>query len=411
MHAIMQFEYHLSLVLAHSALLYTKGEEPLGTAWCLNGGDPPAPPVTESTADMMRAMQENLPGYMSTLRKEIIPTEQAQLEASQQVSPGYANLAADIYDTTGRRLNTIGEEIAASNQMAKARSDASVLQGPGMDIVKAADAAQRVVDPEFYKMREATGRLGTNIINSFGEDPAQLSGSERAEIERGLAQENSSRGMFAAPSQVDAVGNAMAFGNAANARRAGAANVLGALSQPMVATRSGVDVLQQATGRPGQVNSGAPLVTGAREAGSNAFAQGSNLLAQTGENQRTAMGINANRRDSLDRFNDTFSSVSSGIGSICCFIFMEAYNGKLPWYVRAARDLHYEKEPGLAIGYRKMATWLVPLMQKSKVTRWLVNVLMIKPLTAHGAWLFNLNRYGFLATPIKSFWFAVWRHS
>lgn len=396
------FEFNLCAVLAHTLLLERKQAEPLGISWANNAccSDPTAQPLGDSTKDQMAALEQYLPGISAVINAQMSPSAQAQLKAAQETAPGFAQLDASIYDTTGRQLNKTGEEIAASNQMAKARSDANVLAGPGMDIVRSADAAQRLVDPEFYKMREATGRVGTGIINSFGNDPAMLSRSERAEVERGLAQENSARGTFGSPSQVDAVSNAMSFGNAANQRRTSAANTIGSLAPAMQATRSGVDVLQQATGRPGQINAGAGLMQNANQApGAGAQQMGGSLMEQMTQKQMQGQDINTSRRNLWDRM----------IGPVCCFIFMEAYNGNLPWFVRVARDIHYEKEPALAIGYRRMAAWLVPAMRKSRCVRWFVNAFMVKPLTAHGGWLLGVNCYGWFATPVVKFWFSIWR--
>lgn len=407
----LQFELGLSAILAHSLVLESKGAEPWGQVWAVNGGDPPAPTTGESTEAMMQALQKELPGYMETLRKQVVPTAQAELQGAQEVSPGYANLTADIYDTVGRRLNKTGEEIAASNQLAKAQSDADVLKGPGMDIIKSADAAQRLIDPEFYNLKEATGKLGTGIINSYGGDPTKLTGSERAEVERGLAQEGAQRGTLNSPSAINTVENAMAFGSAAEQKRQGATNTLAQLATPMTATRSGVDVLQQATGRPGQTNSGAGQFTGAQMGAgtNNAFGQGQALMGQTGENQRTAMNVNAQRRSGLDMFNQTASAMGNAVG--CCFIMLEGHNGVLPWWVRAYRDLSYSLQPEVAVGYKWMAKWLVPLMQKSKLIKGLVNDLLVAPLTAYGGWFYNVPGYehGKCYAGYKNFWFKVWK--
>ena len=46
------------------------------------------------------------------------------------------------------------------------------------------------------------------------------------------------------------------------------------------------------------------------------MALGQNLLNQAGENQRAAMNINANRRNDLDMFNQTFGSIMGGVGAV-----------------------------------------------------------------------------------------------
>jgi len=102
-------------------------------------------------------------------------------------------------------------------------------------------------------------------------------------------------------------------------------------------------------------------------------------------------------------------STGSWSVNLCCFIFMEAYNGTLPEVVRRARDVL-----GTDVtrqGYRRMANWLVPLMKKSKVVRFLVNVLMIKPLITYGEGYFgeeNAKRWWKVCTPFRHFWFTLW---
>jgi hypothetical protein len=80
------------------------------------------------------------------------------------------------------------------------------------------------------------------------------------------------------------------------------------------------------------------------------------------------------------------SHVEGGITG-CCFIFLEALNGTLPWYVRKGRDMF--QTPERRNGYIRMSKWLVPLMQRSKLARWVVNFIMIKPFLKMGAWFFG----------------------
>lgn len=105
------------------------------------------------------------------------------------------------------------------------------------------------------------------------------------------------------------------------------------------------------------------------------------------------------------------SSTSFGASfSLCCFIFMEAYNGELPWYVRACRDEFAPESSARRNGYIKMSRWLVPMMRVSRMARTLVNHLLIKPLTRWGA-----HYKGVLEGPprwcdslAKNAWFKLW---
>lgn len=92
----------------------------------------------------------------------------------------------------------------------------------------------------------------------------------------------------------------------------------------------------------------------------------------------------------------------------CCFIFLEVYNGKLPWWVRECRDEFYT--PRMRSGYVFMSRWLVPAMQRSRVVRGLVNALLVQPLTKWGGWYKGVGGYasfGYLR-PVVRFWFNLW---
>lgn len=98
------------------------------------------------------------------------------------------------------------------------------------------------------------------------------------------------------------------------------------------------------------------------------------------------------------------------VGLDCCFIFMEALNGQLPWYVRRGRDvLRTDRQ---ARGYRRMGRWLIPKMQRHRWLAKLVNGTLVKPFLCYGAWFFNAegNRpiLGRACEPICNFWFKVW---
>jgi len=97
-------------------------------------------------------------------------------------------------------------------------------------------------------------------------------------------------------------------------------------------------------------------------------------------------------------------SSSSAKGG-CCFIFLEAYDGKLPWVVRAYRDQHMT--PKNRRGYYRLADKLVPLMRKSRAVKHLVRFLMTKPMTFYGKYFYKLNPWGALAAPITAFWLLV----
>ena len=113
----------------------------------------------------------------------------------------------------------------------------------------------------------------------------------------------------------------------------------------------------------------------------------------------------------LDKQVDNFSGEGDQSGwqggVSCCFIFLEALNGELPWYVELARkDLW---TPARRAGYTWMSKWLVPTMRASAVVKHLVNAVVVKPFLAYGAWLYGENDgYGWALAPYCSTWLRVW---
>ena len=102
-------------------------------------------------------------------------------------------------------------------------------------------------------------------------------------------------------------------------------------------------------------------------------------------------------------------SFSGGLGADCCFIFLQALNGKLPWFIELARWEYYT--PVRRRGYRWMAKWLVPQMAKRLWVAQLVNVVIIRPFLKYGAWLYKVNGddgMGKWLAPYCQAWLHLW---
>jgi hypothetical protein len=103
----------------------------------------------------------------------------------------------------------------------------------------------------------------------------------------------------------------------------------------------------------------------------------------------------------------TTSSLGGGF-NLCCFIFLESYNGVLPESVRQYRDMAAPESSARRKGYISMSRWLVPAMRVSSVSRWLTNHLLVKPLTRYGEWFYGKNKTGWMFWPVKQLWFKIW---
>jgi hypothetical protein len=91
---------------------------------------------------------------------------------------------------------------------------------------------------------------------------------------------------------------------------------------------------------------------------------------------------------------------------LCCFIFIEG-EGEVTETVRRYRDEHYLNTP-VAWGYKKMASWLVPLMKRSRLIKNIIRYSMTKPLGKYADWYYGKNHYGWIFTPNKLFWVGIW---
>lgn len=115
----------------------------------------------------------------------------------------------------------------------------------------------------------------------------------------------------------------------------------------------------------------------------------------------------------LDKQTDDFygkgdqSSWQAGLS--CCFIFLEALNGELPWYIELAR-VDFWTQPRRN-GYTWMSRALVPVMRWSKLAKYLVNTVLVKPFLRYGAWLYGeetASSRSALLAPYCHAWLRLW---
>ena len=240
----------------------------LGTGATIYGlsqlGRTPTPSVKDTTAQALAAYRDNYPAYAAMLRQEagkelarqqeLYPEQlklaQQQLAAAKAFVPQYGQLASDE---------------AYREAMSDAGKQVDVLRGPGGQLIDEAFAKSQQVDPEFYGRRAQTGAMLGDLLrsfaapgtvsadNPFGTFTGELSGSERAEIDRSLAQNRARSGSMGGPMAMsDVVSNAMMFGQGVQNRRDALGRALGQATSFLPAARSGFDPFQVAMGRPSQ---------------------------------------------------------------------------------------------------------------------------------------------------------------
>ncbi len=279
--------------------------------------DPHPASTPESMASVLKAYQDTLPAFMQTANQNVLPTEQAKLNAAQQTSPGWAQLQADIFKNVGPLLAQTGSDISSQNALNQAKSDSAVLAGPGKDVVTQALELQKLSDPEYYKGRTDVSNNLSRLFDSI-DLSGNLSGGETEALRRGLASESNARGTTTSPSMSETLAGAQKYGFAAKERQDQAKTQLGqALSVAtgaLPAMKSGTDVFQVATGRPSSNNTGDNKFLGVNQnVGSEAFGSANNIFNSANQMKLNENQIESERRDGLDRFNETFSST---IGSL-----------------------------------------------------------------------------------------------
>jgi hypothetical protein len=220
-------------------------------------GRTPTPSVQETTEKALRAYKDYYPAYAEMLRQEAgrelerqqelypeqLKLSQQQLAAAKAFVPQYGQLASDE---------------AYREAMSEAGKQVDVLRGPGGQLIDEAYAKAQQVDPEFYGQRAQAGALLGDLLRSFtdpstGRFTGELSGGERAEVERQVNRARQMRGGLGGPQNVsDIVSQAMQFGQAAQRKRDQLGQALGVATSFLPASRSGFDPLQVALGRPSQ---------------------------------------------------------------------------------------------------------------------------------------------------------------
>ena len=406
------FEINLSKVLGHSMVWEStrlEVDNGIPKGFFVNGTNV-IPNTSESMESVMKAYRENLIPMIQNQIQAAQAYEPAMQKLREEVSPREQQLNADLYRQYGPQFAKTGSEIARQNAEAQAATDLGIVSGTGRDLVREAMRTQKEADPEAYRARELALANLERLQGSLTDPNAGLSGAERAEIDRSLARENFARGTGATPTATSTVSNAMAFGQAGEARKAqrqsaiaNAAQLAAGAVQPL---SSRIDTFQLTTGRP-SVNQGEARTGGAREVGQESNAMGMNLFGNASQMRQQENQLNAQRKTGLDQFTQVMGSMPS---VSCCWTFAEAFYGweNIPDSVRVSRDLHYT--PQRREGYRIMSRWLVPKMQQSKLWRAVVNALLIKPMTAHAEWYVNGKGFGWIFSPLQKTYLAVWEH-
>lgn len=268
------------------------------------------PNTLVDAAMISRIMEDILPRIAGANRSQYVPEAQAQLAASQAVSPGYQDLMTKLYAQYGPQLSKIGSDITAQNQQADVNTSTNVLNNGGMDLLK-------MLNPEYFQQREQTSGRLSDLMNSI-DLSGGLSDVERREIEQGLSREGQSRGTSGAPSNTETISNAMQYGQAGRNRVVENQNqlskALAASTAFLPASQLGAEQFAIGTGKTSGTNPGAANFLGVKEPNLNApNAQSNSLLGNSYASATNASNLQAGKKDWLDQFVQ-FTQGLSNIG-------------------------------------------------------------------------------------------------
>lgn len=268
-------------------------------------------PTSESMASILQAFTQYLPDLIQVQGENILPYEQAKLDAQKAIAPQMAELQKELFDTYGEDFLSIGRELELGDRMAAAEADLEVLQGPGGKLADEALSIEQRLNPEFFETRR---RISDNLgqLMSFlnpdnvGEEAARLDMMRR-----------SSTGNVGNKNATNAIKSALTFGDERLKRANALTNVLQTGNQFMPASRVTFDPF----GRPIANNLGANQIgtLGADpNVGQATLGLGSQLFGTAAGLQQQQVGIHDRRAlTGLEKFG----SVSNSLGSLSGFLF------------------------------------------------------------------------------------------
>ena len=383
----------------------------------MGGGSTPKP---ERMASILQAYTQYLPNLLNATAATQPNVAQQQLAATQATQPGYNALNLQQAQQYALPLAQVGQQVQNSNALAGGATNLAQIQGTGGQAAQAAAQLAQQLNPNYYNVQNAASQKAVDLLNSI--NLGGLSGGEQSAIERSLARDSLGTGNLGLNNATNTISNAMNFGGAFNNKLNTLSNALNTANQTATsAQNTGFNPVNIALGQPnastmGNFGTGTFNSTNAgtqNASGSNAFNFGSNLLGNmtSMNNANTAAASSANSSN-MGLLGNLFGGAGAGaLGyglASCCFIFLESYHGKLPWYVRHCRDHYYVSHPTIANGYKRMARWLVPLMKKSRFISSVVWHTMVHPLSEYGKFVVRLAPQNRRYRIARKFWFSIW---
>lgn len=312
-------------------------------------------PEYQALANQIRSVQDLLPYYSQAISAQKIPDAMGQLAADTATTGPRLALQQSLQEQYGPIFDRLAAESNLRRSSYSAANDASVLAGPGQELIKQALAAAKLYDPEYFSSRAATSDAVNKLLaNTSANLDSGLTNTERDEVGKGLAIENMRRGVGSTtPSQFDTISNAMQYGAAGRAKQVENQNQLSkaiAASTAFLPTsKSNVDVFQVATGRPSATMDNR---FNTNTAGQDASASAQGLL-NTGASFWTTNTNNAAQKalqdDQQNDWGVRLGQITSAAGTVgklfgMCWVAREVYGASNPRWLKF-RDWVIMKSP------------------------------------------------------------------
>jgi hypothetical protein len=268
--------------------------------------------------NVLRTIGAQGPAALNAFSADQTNIAQNQLAADQAVSPGYAQLNYNILSQYGPQMAALGNQLSSQMALGGNQAIANAAGSPaGQQMVSLADQYQKQLDPNAYAVRNAAGQGLTSLIGAM--DPTKLSGSELANVQRGIAQQPGAL----TPSATNTVQNAMTFGNALQQKQANYANIVGQATSAIPNLASGLNGFGLATAGVNRSNPGLSAYQGpTQNAGGGLLQAGMQTMAGAAsgafqQGQQKQQGLLGQLGGLFGGgSNSTFSGIGSALNSI-----------------------------------------------------------------------------------------------
>lgn len=359
----------------------------------------------QAVGEVSNDINKEVPDYSALINSLIPGYTTALTGAANQGTASSLGADTGLYNFLAPYLNQTTQGLSNSNLLSNAGGIANTLNSPqASGVVSGFNGLQNQLNPAYAS---TLGNLSSLMAN---QNPNALSGSEQAQVERGLNQTNYQQGNMGVGNPLTEINNAVTFGTGLQQKQANFANLAGSTANTANTLTGGQNAFGLSTGQPSGASSAS---TSANP--SQFLTNPNNILSAAGAGAGLGAGLTGQTANTFGAANSAASgqqtsgsqSINAGVSSGCCWIMIYGNGGALPWFVRKARDVAYQRDLRVSRGYTKMANWLVPLMMLSKLINILTCELMVIPLTEHAGYI-NGIRGCKPRTSYYKFWHKIW---